>query len=461
MPNLCAKYTKGAFWRAVLTFLLPEPAWRWLVDRIWNLPTYPEGEEAYPGKRPVGSGFATGTRVIVALLPVVLGAWVSVGGRGPDGIAAETAAFWNGLMPGAALPEEIRWGTVVFWVLCLGWTRALYLRLAQDDRQEERYRADLMRSLFRLPNLDVLWKYDSYYRQISKLVIDRPLPNSREELGKDLLFSLTVIAEMAQTFARNRDADYGASIMLAVGCDRIGDLPVTWRTPHTSDNTGRLRFAGYLPDVAAHDGLLILPADLALQSLRAFTADNGNPEADSETDGVAGAGVDADSGRTYPLISLPILRKPKNQILPGAPTAVLSNDLSAHRDTRTIADKYCTAFSEPRREEVRAYFAASGAGAHVRSLASIRIDNGAEPVGVLNIDTDTVNVLGADREFYPAFTSLLRPLLRLLEPLVKAYAEAWWGEIDGERAAFSTQAGGAAQPLRVASEATSPTIEDA
>lgn len=423
---------RGAFWRAVLTFLLPEVAWKPLVDRIWKLPVYPEGEEEYPGKRPVGSGFVTGTRMIVSLLPVALGAWISIDGRGDYGLAADTAAFWNGLMPGAPLPEAIAWSTVAFWSLCAGWTRALYLRLAQDDRQEERYRADLMRSLFRLPNLDVLWKYDLYYRQISALVVERPLPRSREDLGKDIFFSLIVIAEMAQTFARNRDADYGASVMLAVAPSRINDLPAEWRTPHAPGGTGRLRFAGDRPDVAALDGLLVLPDDLALRSLREAAAEaNGTSQPPSEAAGPA---------RTFPLISLPIRREPKNLVLPGAPAAVLGNDISAYRDTRILADEYCAAFSQPTRDEVRAYFSATGDGAAVRSLAAIRIDNGAEPVGVLNIDTDTTNVLGADREFYAAFTSLLRPLLRLLEPLVKAYSVAWWAEIDGHGTATETLA---------------------
>ena len=416
---------KGAFWRAALTFLLPEVACKPLVDRVWKLPVHPEGEEEYPGKRPVGSGFATGTRVIVSLLPVALGAWISIGGQG---LAADTAAFWNGLLPGAPLPDEVAWGTVVFWLLCVGWTRALYLRLAQDDRQEERYRADLMRSLFRLPNLDVLWKYDLYYRQISALVVERALPRSREGLGKDIFFALTVIAEMAQTFARNRDADYGASVMLAVDPSRINDLPAEWRTPHTPDGVGRLRFAGDRPDVTALDGLLVLPDDLALRSLREVAAET-QTLANGGTPPTPAAGTP--SARTFPLISLPIRRRPKNLVLPGAPAAVLGNDISAYRDTRVLAGQYCAAFSEPTRDEVRAYFGVNGDGAAVRSLASIRIDNGAEPVGVLNIDTDTTNVLGADREFYAAFTSLLRPLLRLLEPLVKAYSVAWWAEIDG------------------------------
>ena len=100
-------------------------------------------------------------------------------------------------------------------------------------------------------------------------------------------------------------------------------------------------------------------------------------------------------------------------------------------ETRTLADPY-GASEEPTREEVRTYFGPGGEGASVRSLAAIRIDSGTEPVGVLNIDTDVEDVLGTSPEYYPTFVALLRPLLWLLEPLVKAYAAAWWAKIDDE-----------------------------
>ena len=271
-----------------------------------------------------------------------------------------------------------------------------------------------MGALYGMPNLDVLWDYAKrYFGKVADLTLAE-MPVGREALGEQIQLVLSVIAEMAKEFARDHDGAYGASLMLAVSREDIPRLSEVLRTPHRPEDdpvedghpNGKLRFAGYRTDVSAQSGLLILPADLALKALPG----PGLPQKD------------------YPLVSLPIRFAPLDTVLPGAPRAVLDG-YSVHNDTRTLADEDCMGLAPATREEVRAYFGPGGDGEAIRSMASVRIGrSGSDPVGVVNVDTNTENVLGADDAYHKTFIALVQPLLRLLEPLVRAFADAWWTE---------------------------------
>ena len=338
---------------------------------------------------------------------VVLAAWVSIDGR--DGIAPATVWFatapfrdglsWSG--PGVGVDGT----TVAFWVLAGIWTRALFIRLREEDQAEARYREDLIGALYSLPNFNVLWNYSSYFDAVAGVTLGRSFEASRAALGEDIQVALAAIAEMARAFSRSPSEAYGASLMLVVRKEDIPRLPAPYRTPHSENpGTGRLRFVGDRPDVKKLDGLLVLPSDLAVHSV----GDGG--------------------GKSYPLISLPIRYSPLNLVLPGAPRAVLNDQLSVYEDTRKLAVEHCRDFSEPTQREVHEYFGRGGEGADIRSLASIRLGSETTPLGVLSIDTNGTDVLGTDEDYYKTFYALLRPVLRLLEPLVQAYARAWWAE---------------------------------
>lgn len=390
-------------------FLLPE----WVTRKLGLLQA--DSKTAwYPKKqRESGMSLRPSTRWVLALGPVVIGFWIALNGRadaGGIGVGVATRNFLTGIH------GPLYWSALWFWAVVLLWTRALFIRLREEDRADDRYREDLMGALYSLPNLDVLWNYRKYYDPIAELVLGRELPSTTTELGNDIKLALAAIAEMAKVFSRNVDAAFGASIMLAVNRSNIPRLPAKMRTKHRLSDEGvddgspqgLLRFAGYRTEVQALDGLLILPADLALHN-------------------IPGDGL---SKRTYPLITLPIRKQPKELVLPGAPTAILNDELSVYEDTSSLATAFCGAFSQPTREEIHTYFGPDGEGKDIRSIASIRIGTGQDPVGVLNIDANVTNVLGEDLDYYSTFYALLQPLLRLLEPLVRAYDEAWWTELD-------------------------------
>lgn len=398
-------------------------AWLQLPRPLPNIEDYPGKHERH------GMLMQTVTRWILTAGSVLLGAWISISGS--TQIAPDTVNFVNAF-PAVWRPPIAGW-TVVFWLLALLWTRALFLRLKAEDRSEDRYKADLMRALYSLPNLDVLWQYHTeYFAPVAQRVLDPPRPVGREALAKEIRDVLEVVAKMARAFSRSNGEAYGASVMLVIGRADIPRVPEPYRTRHRADGDpvddgdpdGLLRFAGTRTDVAKLDGLLVLTNDLMLPSI---------PGDDQPT-------------KNYPVLSLPIRKQPTNEILPGAPTAVLNDRLSAYDDTRLLADGYCTHVSDSTREEVRRYFAEGGPGGSIRSLASIRIGTEADPIGVLSIDTDGTYVLGRENTYHKTFYALVRPLLRLLETLVRDYAIAWWEEVESAPSAPDGALTGEAPP---------------
>jgi hypothetical protein len=374
--------------RGLVKFVLPL-FWVFIVDSK-------EGDvEKFPGHTPKkGWALQVFTRFITSIGPLVFAAWISVDG---GNISASTQQFIQDPFSG-----NINWYVCTFWAALIVWTRSLYLRLDQEDKFETKYRATLMRTLYHLPDLSILWNYRQYHaivNGISRRQSSYRCSNGNvdtEKVASDIRIILAVIAEMAQVFAKSEDEIYGANIMLVLNKKDTARV-----NPSVRD---RVRFLGDQQSIDALDGLLVLPDDLAVKDTR---SDSAEPT------------------RDYPLIALPIRRGPPDLVLPGAPTAVLEGDLvSVHEDTRELADE-CQGFSRPVREEVRRYFSAEGEGSEIRSFAAIRLGGGEEPVGVINIDTDGTNVLGGEEEYYPTFWALLRPLLDLTIPLVTLYAEEY------------------------------------
>jgi len=289
-----------------------------------------------------------------------------------------------------------------FWLALAAWTRSLYLRLDQEDKFEDRYRATLMRTLYHLPDLSILWNYRDYHNIVNETVKE-PSFYRRENgsvktdaVAEDVCVVLAVISEMAQVFAKSEGESYGANIMLVLNESDTSRLNESVKD--------RVRFLGDKQSVEVLDGLLVLPDQLTVKDI---------------------GGNNSNASRDYPLIALPIRRGPPDLVLPGAPSAVLEGDLvSVHEDTRELADE-CQGFSRPVREEIRQYFSATGEGSEVRSFAAIRLGGAEEPVGVINIDTDGTNVLGGEQEYYSTFWALLRPLLDLTIPLVRLYAKEY------------------------------------
>ena len=136
----------------LLEFVFPWGARRFCdVDQPFEI-------EDYPNKVPKqGFPLQSSTRLILALGPVVLGAWVSMHGR--ELLEATERFLWG--------PRwEVYWPAVLFWITAAAWTRALYMRLNREDRFESTYRVTLVRTLYHLPNLNVLWDYHDHHKAV-------------------------------------------------------------------------------------------------------------------------------------------------------------------------------------------------------------------------------------------------------------------------------------------------------
>lgn len=331
--------------------------------------------------------------------------------------------------------------SLLFWVLTIGFVDALFVRLRSEEAAEAQAATtrrdehdETLGAILHMPGRRVLDHYSQWYGIVQETIslgMSQSSKGSLDEKQKArasaLVLSMGIIANVARSFARRRyGMRYGASIML-------------YRPPGSRSKDAsaiealRFKSNGYNPDDGG--GLLTLRSDLSVFRI----LDNSSDPAPR------------DSGE-FPIISLPVPFPPTkiqettkaisvgyssahsgkpvvtpeiDQALPGAPFALLHPlGFSVHDDTRTLADDY-PAFEARVRDELAAYFREGGEGAGIRSIASFRIGKQDDPLGVLNIDTDQVGVVGTHERYYYAFAALIQPFISTLEPLVRAYRDAY------------------------------------
>ena len=113
-------------------------------------------------------------------------------------------------------------------------------------------------------------------------------------------------------------------------------------------------------------------------------------------------------------------------LLPGAPNAFAGpKSVDGYTNTHTMAD-WCERrgdFPPSLCKEVRAYFA-NGAGKDVRSLISRRIDYDEEPIGVLNIHSNGLNLLGPATERMEIFQEMITPIVLNLARIVHSVPDS-------------------------------------
>lgn len=325
---------------------------------------------------------------LLALGPVVIGAFVSIE---KARVLAGTRTAWQILF------DPKQWGsaafdpvTALFWFLCLFWSVVLALRLQRVDALSRERRMSLIRAVHRVPNLNVVKDYRDFYNQIATILRAPPAGDDVDALAKPVRKAISLVAEMAQQFARGSKATYSANVMLALA-------PAECLPAHRDV----LRFNGEA-DLSTRRAVLYLPS--ALRS----ASDAGTPAAE-------------------PVIALPVAREEfdergRRRVLPSAPWTLQTGNPGTYEDTHTIG-QYCEDFDRAVREEVQEYFT-KGPGKDYRSFASFRIDLNDLPVGVLNIDSNAADVLGSAREYYVTFYALMEPVLHLLAPHVAATARA-------------------------------------
>ncbi|MCA2992184.1 hypothetical protein [Gemmatimonas sp.] len=378
---------------------------------------------------------ARGVAFVLSWGALALGVWAEFGGDRMSkatekawSVAAEAWGLWSFAPFRTAEPDL---ATLVFWGALLLLTSVLWKRLKADDQKQNERSLDILRAVYRSPNINALRNYPAYWTDIIRALDvggpaegepsaeteppaegepsaeteppaegepsaeTEPPAERREAIVRAIRSALSTIAELAQEFAHGEEASYGANIMLVIG-------PKSEHSRHFPEPlVEALRFHRKT-DTASLVGLLYLPADLLVENL-----ESGAP-------------------RDVALIALPIPPAERDEhghqlLIPGAPAAALLGRFSVHEDTRKIADE-CGDFAADVRSSIRRYFSDDGEGRDVRSFASIRLGSETNPVGVLNIDSNRTHVLGTESEFYISFQALITPILSVLQPAIAEYA---------------------------------------
>ena len=358
----------------------------------------------------------------IAWLGLSLGVAVSIWGAD---IRDATRRFGSAVIDVTAQPVD--WPASLFWLALMLWARLLYLRLITDEENKARRAAELARTvselkgaIFRAPIANVYGRAKKYFDETVETlgILQRELDaeagaaDARSELLQaQIQVILHAVVRLVKAFNVLGDESirYGANVMLLEE-SRASETP-----PLPTALVSRVKFFD-LNRFAEEKllGMLYIPTALAYPP------------------------VDDDPCPPIHEMVLPVPRKADQDgvlfALPGGPWAFLTGEMSVHEDTRSISREW-QHLDEQARRQLNHRFSERGPGAHVRSFASFRIGDKNQAVGVLNIDSDQPNILGADRLYYLTFHTLVGPFIQMLERPVREYEQRTRNSLFGVREA--------------------------
>jgi hypothetical protein len=314
------------------------------------------------------------------------------------------------------------WPAVKFW----GGVAVFTLMLAFKNLGDDRARQDLVTAAHNIQLLLLTlpprgWR-DDYARAMAAMsdAMSELLPRHRpRELLDDALSEiirrvLESIATLAFKFDASptiggKPAVYAANVMLFV--PRAASDP-----PFEENIASCLRFVPSGTDLRSLRGVLVLRPELS------YSASTG----DRDTD--------------IPVIALPVPQEARDdgrwKALPGAPLAFLHEGTDGYADVSQLHEWFDqdADFAPSIREQVIEYF--SGEGGTSRSFVSRRLTFAGQDLGVLNLHSNKLNLLGVldddegggasvlrREEFFALMTPLLRELECATEMFVRGVAE--------------------------------------
>ena len=401
-------------------------------------------------------------RWLTAILPIALAALLRF--ISPHNVIC---CFGGACEVGAGCDSSTRWLVAIWLTLAAVVASLLYLLFRSDEGQKREQTAALerreralaereqqltervdqgFRSITMMPNLPVLVKeYGDLYRSVQELsqpyevrtvVVDvSKLRDPEVQLrltAEHIVQALGFVAFMTRTFGlaiggdNTKTRSINANIMLPFRRDELYLLPQAYKAqlvlpgddrgdgaPSRSEK-GLLRFAEQSVDTSTLDWLLVLRSDL----IAAAPAEGGA----ELTDAPPGAPP------PYGDFCLPVRTYPESQLLPGAPTALVKGHISVYRDASTLPADYKDRLPDYIHNELQHYF---GKGdddgeTRVRSFISVRLGHtDDDPIGVLSLDSDQVDIIGTIADQSNAFLALLVPMLAALSPMVEYYGKVW------------------------------------
>jgi len=323
--------------------------------------------------------------VFIRLFPLVAGIGFALSGKI---IANSTKLFfdfqnWSNYSPDIPI--------FMFWTLLIIWVIMLPMYLTDSDKVNFDRFKEIQRSIHSSPDLTLLRNYPELYTRLRRRLVSieksQLLDIEKAEAGIQL--SLKVITELVKYFSPYSDEteNIGANIWMIFNKydqpDLFETLPstISFNTTFQQDDT---------------TGVILLVSKLILSDEPNFKLDE-------------------------PII-LPI---PSNHVtsdfkiaLPGAPWAALDG-MSVFNNIDDL-EQHLMDFKAQTRDEVLQYFK-SGNGEKIKSFASFRIGDESNPIGVVNIDSIHLNLLG-DSQFLDTFLTLFEPIKHELGMYVQRYA---------------------------------------
>lgn len=173
---------------------------------------------------------------------------------------------------------------------------------------------------------------------------------------------------------------------------------------------GILRFAASGIDVTKLNALLVLRSELCV-----VVPPGSEPSQHLD--------LDAEIG---PMLVLPVQITPPDQLLQGAPEALLRGGIKTQDSIEQLIKERNGKSPPYIVHEMIDYFSEGGPGAKIESFFSVRFgEEGKKPIAVLSVDSGRESIVGTHSDQSKAFLALLVPILAIMTPLVDYYGRIW------------------------------------
>lgn len=173
--------------------------------------------------------------------------------------------------------------------------------------------------------------------------------------------------------------------------------------------TGLLRFATSGISIIKLNALLVLRSELCVEV----------------PPGIEPSKLDLNA-KTGPILVLPVQVTPPDQLLQGAPEALLRGGIKTQDSIEQLIKERNGKSPPYIVHEMIDYFSEGGPGAKIESFFSVRFgEEGKKPIAVLSVDSGRESIVGTHSDQSKAFLALLVPILAIMTPLVDYYGRIW------------------------------------
>ena len=361
-------------------------------------------------------------KLVVSIYPGVAAVWLAFF-KDPIVESTKRAAHYLQGRPGTNL-YTINLITLLYWILLVIWVFCYFSYVTNESSANRKATHEVRAAIFRCPNPNIYAEYRTFFKQIMKFIHQIEGDNTAKQ-NVNLHKILQHICLLTSTYINQNDDEtiYGANFMIYFPTCLNDKLILKFRD--NKDEWIHLEKT----ELDSFVGVLHLVPELVYKT----------PPVSAKSKRIVSQPTQPINGS----ISLPVVFAHDEEIdiehtknIPGAPRAAMSeqflfSDVRDYSSYSHLGIPECINaknYWEVKQTEIRSIYSF----AIPFSWPELKSNNGdmLDIIGVLNIDSTKIDILGTDQEYHTTFNSLLYPILCQLGPYLKNYYDIYVKELN-------------------------------